>query len=476
MVGAGIINGYEDGTFRPTKAITRADLAKIVVLSMKLEENADAASGFTDIPGDAWYRGYVGALVKAGITQGTSITTFSPNDTVTREQLAVFFIRAFGLEETAKAATAQSTIADMDKVSEWARPYISLANRIGFIKGIENADGTLRFAPGEKKAERQALARLAYEFNFNRQQYAESAARIIKELTDAAHHTQSPDGSEGISPAKPEPGPAPPTAGAQVSSGASAGTGSSSPVSGSEGSQGSSSSGWAPAAPTPGPGKSQDSGITAPGALPPGEIQTAVDAIKALASAEQLTLADKQAVKAARQKVEAAKAKGAVDADITNLYLLTACEQKISQLETAQPPTVNTNIIQSAYASIGGQNIPAQIGANNTISFNLPKTLKDTDRFSGFFSVQTSGDVESISVTMLGLTKTVSFQDGTASVTVSQLMGSLDKRGDGVSVGTLRALAGGMPVTPAASIKLRNGSNKSITLVFLIHKQNIVNH
>lgn len=515
LVEVGIINGYEDGTFRPSSSITRADLAKILVLSMKLEEDPNTVSGFTDIPYDAWYRGYAGALVKAGIAQGTSSTTFAPNDLVTREQLAVFFVRAFGLEELAKGIVAQSPLADLDQVSEWARPYITLSYQMGFLKGIENAEGTVRFAPKEK-ADRQALARLAYEFNFNREQFIATAEQIRKEQTDVPNHgnkTINPSGKEGESPDKPESDSLPGAGGTQGPSGPSSGG---EPV------------------PTPIPApivvqqlaainqttievtfnssvgtanksdfsfdheltvreasikmgsdgkivilatdpqtrgvlykfsyKGLDSGRTVTGALPVSEIQAAIDAINALPSTEQLTLNDKQAVKAAREKVDAAKAKGAVDADFTHLNLLIAGEQKISQLE-AQLPTGNVNIIQSAYVSIGGQNIPAQISGSDIVSFNLPKALKDTDRFTGF-SVQASEDVESITVTMLGLTKIVNFQNGNANVAVSQLLGTLDKQGDGVSVGKLRALSGGESISVTAAITRRNGSSKNITLVF----------
>lgn len=96
LTEAGIISGYEDNSFKPKKAMSRAELAKIIVLSLGLEANADQAAPFKDVAANSWYRGYVGALVKAGITEGTSATTFSPNANVTREELVVFFIRAFG--------------------------------------------------------------------------------------------------------------------------------------------------------------------------------------------------------------------------------------------------------------------------------------------------------------------------------------------------------------------------------------------
>lgn len=174
LAKAGIVSGYGDGRFGPRQSITRAELAKILVLAAGLQENAAAAASFVDVPKDSWYRGYVGALVESGITQGTSAQTFSPQAEVTREALAVFFIRAFGLEETAGRLEAEAKLSDWDQVSDWARRPVSLAFRIGFLQGMDNGDGTFRFAP-KSPAERQALARLAYEFIENKQHYLAQA-------------------------------------------------------------------------------------------------------------------------------------------------------------------------------------------------------------------------------------------------------------------------------------------------------------
>lgn len=170
LVDNGVISGYEDGSFQPAKAMSRAELAKIIVLSLGLKENTERASAFTDVGKNDWYQGFVGALVESGITQGTSATTFSPNAKVTREELIVFFIRAMGLEEAAGKISVDANLSDLKQVSSWAQSHVSLAFKIGFVNGIESLDGTLKFSPKDH-AERQALARLAYEFNTNKAAY-----------------------------------------------------------------------------------------------------------------------------------------------------------------------------------------------------------------------------------------------------------------------------------------------------------------
>ena len=177
LVDSGIISGYEDGTFQPRKAMTRAELAKIIVLSLGLKENPDKATAFTDVDKNSWYRGFVGALVESGITQGTSDTTFAPDAKVTREELVVFFIRAMKLEETAKKLTTDAKLSDLKEVSSWAQAHVSLAFKVGFVNGLEDKDGSLKFAPKDN-AERQALARLAYEFKTNKEKYVAKANEL----------------------------------------------------------------------------------------------------------------------------------------------------------------------------------------------------------------------------------------------------------------------------------------------------------
>jgi hypothetical protein len=162
LAGAGILSGYEDGTFAPRKPMSRAELAKVLALSLKLKEAPEAADPFLDVPKDSWYKGYVGALVQAGIAQGISDTAFSPDAPVTREQMVVLFVRSLGLSGIAAKLDAGNIFTDMKSVSSWAKHEVYLAYQIGLVAGIDNGDGTLRFEPAAN-AERQALAKLSYE-------------------------------------------------------------------------------------------------------------------------------------------------------------------------------------------------------------------------------------------------------------------------------------------------------------------------
>jgi hypothetical protein len=86
-IAAGYIAGYEDGTVRPAAPITRQEAAAIISRILGLEENAAAAERFTDaaaIP--AWSRGVIGAVAAAGAMGGYEDGSFRPTRNITRAE------------------------------------------------------------------------------------------------------------------------------------------------------------------------------------------------------------------------------------------------------------------------------------------------------------------------------------------------------------------------------------------------------
>lgn len=178
LVEAGILSGYGDGSFKPEKMITRAEIAAVIAKLLDLPMMPNKAAVFADVEPSAWYSGYIGALVSAGITSGTASDRYDPRTFITREELAVIVIRALGLGETALKMDLQNVFTDSELVSNWAKPYLSLAFRIGLIRGIEDANGNVMIQP-KHKAERQAAARLAYELMKNKEFYWNEAQRLV---------------------------------------------------------------------------------------------------------------------------------------------------------------------------------------------------------------------------------------------------------------------------------------------------------
>ncbi len=88
-----IISGYPDGSFKPYKAITRQQMAKMLANAYDLE-GVFHTLPFEDVKRSVEAFQFINALYSYGVTTGTTATTYSPSKTVTRGQLAVFIYRA----------------------------------------------------------------------------------------------------------------------------------------------------------------------------------------------------------------------------------------------------------------------------------------------------------------------------------------------------------------------------------------------
>ena len=89
----GITLGTGDGTFSPNATCTRAQ--SVTFLYRALKGSAGATSSFVDVPTNAFYADAVGWAVSGKVTDGTSNTTFSPDDNCTRGQIVTFLYRAY---------------------------------------------------------------------------------------------------------------------------------------------------------------------------------------------------------------------------------------------------------------------------------------------------------------------------------------------------------------------------------------------
>lgn len=90
----GISTGYSDGTYRPNSPISRGEMAVFLLRALGLN---GSASTFSDVPASAFFAPAVGAIQVAGITNGCGNGLYCPFDQVLRDQMATFITRGFGL-------------------------------------------------------------------------------------------------------------------------------------------------------------------------------------------------------------------------------------------------------------------------------------------------------------------------------------------------------------------------------------------
>lgn len=121
LYDAGIVGGYLDGTFRPDNPVTRAQIAKMLVLLLGIHTvEPNPVPPFSDLPsqsGDASLD-YIGEATRAGITQGFDDGTFRPDDSVTRIQLTRMIIRATQSWLSAPPPDFSAGFADVDAADQ----------------------------------------------------------------------------------------------------------------------------------------------------------------------------------------------------------------------------------------------------------------------------------------------------------------------------------------------------------------------
>ncbi|KJR96492.1 MAG: hypothetical protein VR68_14385 [Peptococcaceae bacterium BRH_c4a] len=142
MAGRGIVNGMSATTFAPDNMITRAEFATLVVRSLNLADDKQSAGRFKDVSASDWFAGMVGAAVKAGLVSGYEDGSFRPGSFITREEMAAVIAKAMALDSlTEQQITGQlSVFKDAGSISLWARAAVAGAVKQGVVRG--RTDGT----------------------------------------------------------------------------------------------------------------------------------------------------------------------------------------------------------------------------------------------------------------------------------------------------------------------------------------------
>ena len=137
----GYMSGMDTHVFAPRGVTTRAQLVQILYNFVGGPE-VSGETPFTDLTAN-WYKDAVLWAYQTGVTSGTSETTFSPDDPVTREQVAVLLHEfADKVLELGGAETPAdlSRFPDGDQVSSWAREAMADAVALGIINGTKVDD------------------------------------------------------------------------------------------------------------------------------------------------------------------------------------------------------------------------------------------------------------------------------------------------------------------------------------------------
>jgi len=146
----GIISGVGNDHFAPDDTITRAQFAQLITRMLGLYD-PNANGGFEDVQHTDWFFGAVGSATRHALMEGTSETTFSPNQVLTREESVSAIARVLRNESeylnlTNPRSFLQGQFTDYNELADWSIDDIALAARHDLIP--RRTDG--RFAPHDQ--------------------------------------------------------------------------------------------------------------------------------------------------------------------------------------------------------------------------------------------------------------------------------------------------------------------------------------
>ncbi|UYO05438.1 S-layer homology domain-containing protein [Paenibacillus sp. PSB04] len=208
LVEKGIVNGKGDGKFDPTGKIERQDFAIILAKASGLDVSSTPTSPtFSDVPSDSYAYASVEAAVKAGLIKGQGNGTFGTGSNLSRQDMAVLFVRALGVDAQGKGSILK--FSDASSISDYAKDAVAVAVGFGLFNG--GTDG--KFDP-KGGAAREEVALVASRF-FD-----------AKEIIDSQTPPSQPDPAPTTPPEPAKPAtPTPPATSVPSSSGGSSNSG-----------------------------------------------------------------------------------------------------------------------------------------------------------------------------------------------------------------------------------------------------------
>lgn len=134
-----VIQGITDTTFEPNRGVTRAEFAAILVRGLGLK-SGEQVNSFKDVNGSEWYADAVNTSSSYGLIDGYEDGTFRPETQITRQEAMALIKRATkltGMDTTVPADDVKewSDYADAEQVASWAKEAVSTSIYTGLVSG-----------------------------------------------------------------------------------------------------------------------------------------------------------------------------------------------------------------------------------------------------------------------------------------------------------------------------------------------------
>lgn len=128
----GIVTGFTDGSFRPDRAVSRAEFITIINRFFKLKERAEVF--YPDVSENAWYRTELEIAVKAGYIAANHTAHFKADEQVTRQEAAVIIAKKMKFVLSDEGHEAER-YEDWQEIPAWSIASVNALLRYGIMEG-----------------------------------------------------------------------------------------------------------------------------------------------------------------------------------------------------------------------------------------------------------------------------------------------------------------------------------------------------
>ncbi|WP_181346840.1 S-layer homology domain-containing protein [Thalassobacillus sp. CUG 92003] len=197
LIEADIMEGFNDGTFRPENNVTRAQFTTFVVRALDLQLSEESVgeiassedNQYSDVSPERWYYPYVVAASEEGVIDGYPDGTFQPEGKIERQDMAMIMMNAAELKGVVSSKDSTYQFEDRNKIGSYAVEAVKRLTSLEVING-KKIDGKLYFAPKDNTTRGETAAvinRLLTVLDPPEEDHPYSVASISEEKDPVIH-------------------------------------------------------------------------------------------------------------------------------------------------------------------------------------------------------------------------------------------------------------------------------------------------
>ena len=169
--------------------MTRGMFVTVLGRMENIDPTQADASGFMDVPEDAYYAGYVGWAARSGIVAGVSDSVFEPGRGISRQEICTIVHRYLVWKDVSLQTVPSAQFADDAQIAEWAKESVYVCRSAGIVCGV----GDNHFAPNVAARRCEAAQIFKNLLALEPQPPVEPEPPVIRYVAHRGYHVQAPE-------------------------------------------------------------------------------------------------------------------------------------------------------------------------------------------------------------------------------------------------------------------------------------------